>query len=497
MLYIRTTKTASGATAVQVVRYESRKKIIVKHLGSAHTQKELRLLRHAAQAWIESTTKQSSLFITEPLSHVLPLDRWNYHGFRYGLLYEVFSEIFVRFQFHRLRNKLLTDLVIARIVEPGSKRHSLKFLEAFMGIKHHRKQFYQQLPRLTNLQDQIEAKVLAVAKEEFHFSFSFVLYDVTTLYFESFEPDELRKPGFSKDNKSQQPQILIGLLVSTEGFPVAYHIFEGNKFEGHTLIPVILAFKRKHHIGQFTVVADAAMMSVENITALRAAGLHYIVGARTGKLSLKFLADVNVRLRHQDGATVRIPTTEYGNLICEFSAKRFTKDERELNDHIRKAEALLKNPSAIKRTKFLKPVDRHTYAMHTELVEKTKLLLGLKSYYTDLGSEVGDQAVIEHYHNLWHVEQAFRIAKSDLQMRPIYHFKQEMIKAHILICFMSLAVCKYMELKTGKSTKTIITALKSITDARMTNPFTDEETLIRSHVDEQVNQLLIQMGVRY
>ena len=93
-----------------------------------------------------------------------------------------------------------------------------------------------------SLQERVEANVLAVAQKEFHFTFSLVFYDVTTLYFESFAADELRKPGFSKDNKSQQPQILLALLVSTNGFPVAYHIFEGNKFEGHTLIPFLLAF---------------------------------------------------------------------------------------------------------------------------------------------------------------------------------------------------------------------------------------------------------------
>ncbi len=482
---------------MQVVRYESRKKVIVKHFGSAHTEKELQLLKHTALVWIEKTTKQSSMFSDEPLPHILPLDRWQYRGFRYVVLYEVLSKMFSLFQFHFLQNKLLTDLVIARIVEPRSMLQSLKFLETFMGIKHQRKKFYQLLPSVINLQERVEAKVLAVAKREFHFTFSLVFYDVTTLYFESFESDDFRKPGFSKDNKSQQPQILIGLLVSTDGFPVAYHIFEGNKFEGHTLLPVILDFKNKHKIKQFTIVADAAMMSLENITAIRSAGLHYIVGARTAKLPLKLLTDVSARLCQQDGNTVRIPTPDYGELICDFSAKRFAKDQREMNDHIRKAEQLLKNPSAIKRAKFIKPVDQHTYTLHTELVKKTKLLLGIKGYYTNLQPEVSDRVIIQQYHNLWHVEQAFRIAKNDLQMRPIYHFKKDMIRAHVLICFMALAVCKYMELKTGKSIKQIINLLKSVTDARMTNPFTDEETLIRSQIDDQTKQLLFNLGVRY
>ena len=498
MLHIRTTKTGSGATAVQAVRYDHRKKVIVKHFGSAHTEQELQLLRQTATAWIESITRQVPLFLVEPLSHILPLDRWEYRGFRYGLLYEVLSHLIVHLHFDIPQNKLLTDLVIARIVEPGSKLHSLGFLEEFMGVKHHRKQFYRQLARLVRVKEEVETSALEVAQRELHFTFAFVLYDVTTLYFESFTADELRKPGFSKDNKSQQPQIILGLLVSTDGFPIAYHIFTGNKFEGHTLIPVILDFKRKHHIEQFTVVADAAMMSLDNINALRGAGLHYIVAARTAKLPLDILADVHARLGNNDGATVRIADTDHGHLICEFSTKRFAKDEREMNDHIRKAETFLQDPSHIKRAKFLKPVSPHTYVLHTDLIEKTKLLLGLKGYYTDLAVDVmSDQAVIEQYHNLWHVEQAFRIAKSDLQMRPIYHFKEEMIKAHVLICFMALAVCKYMELKVFQSTKTILHALKAVTDARMANPFIDEETLVRSPVSDGTKQLLNKLGVRY
>lgn len=339
--------------------------------------------------------------------------------------------------------------------------------------------------------------MLAVAKKEFSFTFSLVFYDVTTLYFESFAEDEIRVPGFSKDNKSQQPQILIGLLVSADGFPVAYQLFKGNTFEGHTLIPVIMAFKRKHKIGSLTVVADAAMLSMKNILALRQNNLHYIVAARTANLSPKLIAKISAQLSRQDGATVRIPTDEYGDLICEFSSKRFAKDQREMNKQIRKTEILLQNPSAIKRTKFIKVKNPTEYSFNTELLEKTKLLLGLKGYYTNLGPEVSEHLIIEHYHNLWRVEHDFRIAKSDLQMRPIYHFKEHTIKAHVLICFMALAVCKYMELKTGKSTKYILKKLKSVTDAQMLNKLTDQEFILRSDIDYETKQLIDKLDLSY
>jgi transposase len=496
MLYIRTTKTASGSTAVQIVRYQNRKKVIVLHIGSARSKQELKELTQTATEWVERNTKQKPLFPKTQSSALVALDKCQYLGFRYALVYESLQKLFTIFKFHLLHQKLLIDLVAARIVQPSSKLQSLEFLEEFMGIKHPRCELYRQLPLIAELQDQVEIKVLNIAKKEFNFDFSFVFYDVTTLYFESFEADDLRKPGFSKDNKAQQPQIVIGLLVNNDGFPVAYQIFEGNKFEGHTLIPVIAAFKRKHKVKTLTVVADAAMISFTNITALKDNGLNYIVGARTGSLSPKVIAEVSASLNQQDGATIR-KATDYGGLICEFSQKRFAKDKREMDKQIKKAEDLLKNPSGIKRTKFIKAKSNAAYELNQDLADKTKLLLGIKGYYTNLGAEISDRMIIQHYHNLWRVELAFRIAKSDLQMRPIYHFKEKTIKAHILICFLALAVCKYMELKTNKSTKHIIKLLKGVTDARILNTLTNKEIILRSQISEETQQLLTQMGVWY
>jgi len=497
MFYVRTTKTASESTAVQIVRYENRRKIIVSHIGSAHNQDELFALKQIAAERIAQTSKQRTLFSgNSSTSKLVYLNKCEYLGFRYGLMQEVINNIFVRFKFHLLRNKLLTDLVAARIVEPSSKLQSLKFLADFFGVTHKHRELYRQLPKFSALKTQVEVKTLAIAKKEFNFTFALVFYDVTTLYFESFEPDDLRKHGFSKDNKPNQPQILVGLLVNNDGFPVAYHIFEGNKFEGHTLLPVILAFKRKHKINTITVVADAAMISVENTKLLRENSIKYIVGARIGNLPLRIEQIISAKLRKQDGATARL-STEYGALVCGFSEKRHRKDKREMELQIKKAEWFLKNRPAAKRPKFLRTADKTKYALNAELIEKTKSLLGVKGYYTNLGPEISDELIIRQYHNLWRVEQAFRIAKSDLQMRPIYHFKKYAVEAHMLICFMALAVCKYMEIKTGKSTKAIVRILKSATDARILNTINREEITMRSVITEETKQFLNRLGLRY
>lgn len=496
MFHIRTTKTSSRATAVQVVRYENRKLIIAVHIGSAHNSEELIALKKTAVLWIEKESKQKSLFPTVN-SKIIQLEKCQYLGIRYEFIYNILSLLIKHFDFCSLTEKrMFTDLALVRIIEPASKLHSLVILEELFNIKYLRKDFYRYLPEFILLKDKIESKVLALAKKEFNFDFSLVFYDVSTLYFESFKSDELRKPGFSKDNKSQQPQILIGLIVDAQGFPVAYEIFEGNKFEGHTFIPIISAFKRRHNIERLTVVADAAMLSIENVNALKMNGLSYIVGARVSNLPLKSIKEIGLALGQKNGESLRIKT-EHGTLVCDFSVKRYRKDKADMDKQIMKAETLLKNPSRAKKVKFVKGKGTAQFELNSSLIEKTKLLLGVKGYYTNLEKDVDNATIIKQYHNLWHVELAFRIAKSDLEIRPIFHFKKKTIEAHILICFMALAMCKYMEIKTEKSTRQIIRILKSVTDARIKDNLTGEIFTMRSEISEEVKKVLLKLGLSY
>lgn len=504
MFHVRTTKTASSAVAVQVVKYVSRKMIVVAHLGSAHNQEEISSLKQLAFDWIDRNSRQLTLlkYLNPSLSQsmqaeqFLPLNKCRYIGIRYTFIYEILSKIFNRFKLHTLGNNLLTDLVIIRIVKPVSKVESLKLLKEYFGIEHGRRDLYRILPKLSSYKDKIESKILTLAKKELEFDFSIIFYDVTTLYFETFNSDDLRRTGFSKDNKFCQPQILIGLVVNVQGFPVAYEIFEGNKFEGHTLIPVISSFKRKYGINNLTVVADAAMISLENIEALKAYDLSYIVGARIGNLSQTLIGKISMGLNKRDKSSIRIETN-HGYLICDFSIKRYNKDKHELEKQLKKAESCLKYSAIIKKTKFLKIITNTHWQINTPLVEKTKCLLGIKGYYTNLGPEVDNTVIINQYHNLWRIEQVFRISKTDLRIRPIYHFKRHAIKAHVLICFMALAVCKYMELKTGKSIKAIIKSLQSITDARILNTLTNKEIIMRSELKNEVKQILRNLDLSY
>ncbi len=516
MFHVRTTKTASGAVAVQVVRYRDRKTVVVSHIGSTHDAGEIDSLKQAGLQWIERESKQLPLFSPrrDENSKVLILDKARYLGFRYTFFLEVIGNIFQSFQFSQLRNPLLLDLIMMRIIEPVSKLESLELLDEMFGIHYGKSSLYQAITTLPVLKEKAEEKVVQFAKKHFSFDFSIVFYDVTTLYFESFKEDVdkngqtgLRKNGFSKDNKANQPQIVIGLIVSREGFPVCYDIFAGNTFEGKTFIPAITKFRNTHKVKTLTVVADAAMISFDNVEALLKNNLSYIVGARMASLKPEQIKEISTELTSQtqalkelatkDGFSMRIET-ERGLLVCDFSFKRYQKDKWEMEKQIVKAERLLLDNKGVKKTKFLKNKDdtRPEQIINTELIEKTKLLLGIKGYYTNLAHEE-DKTIIDHYHSLWQVEKTFRIAKSDLSMRPIYHFKEQTIKAHILICFMALAVTKYMELKTGKSTRKIVKLLKSITDARILNTLTGEEIIMRKEMNEEEKQLWKTLIVPY
>lgn len=338
----------------------------------------------------------------------------------------------------------------------------------------------------------MEKKVADFARLHYSFNFDILFYDVTTLYFETFEEDGLRKNGFSKDNKSQQPQILIALMVSKEGFPVAYEVFSGNTFEGHTIIPVIKDFIKRNGVKQFTVVADAAMISSENIQKLAQNNISYIVGARLGNIPAALLETIDKTIIREDGKSIRIKT-DNGYLICSYSSVRYRKDKYEMEKQIEKAKQVIAKPSKSKKMKFTQTKGQ-TMELNDALIVKTQKLLGIKGYYTNLETSVADnRMIIERYHELYKVEQAFRISKNDLQTRPIFHFKEQPIKLHILICFMALVVSKHIELKTGVSIRKFIDESKKIVDGEILNHITQKIVTIKAKLTPKMMELIAKM----
>ena len=485
---VRVVSTASKGKAVQVVNYQNYKRIIIKHIGSAHTDIELADLIIVAEQWIRDYSGQLSLFSDSIPDNLLLLNQSSFIGVKYRLFHTTIHKLLSNIGLSFLPS-ILNDLAVIRIFEPASKLRSLELLEQFFGVNHNRKSYYKIAPQCIDLKDEVEQNVIKFAEAEYDFNYNILFYDVTTLYFETFEEDELRKNGFSKDNKSQQPQILIALMVSKEGFPVSYEVFSGNTFEGHTFIPTIKSFIEKNKVKTFTVVADAAMISTENIEQLNQSQIHYIVGARLGNISASLLDQIDNKINRSDGKSIRIKT-DNGFLICSYSSVRYRKDKYEMEKQIEKAKLVIEKPSKGKKLKFTQTKDAKL-SLNDALVVKTKKLLGIKGYYTNLTeSQADNTTIIQRYHELYKIEQAFRISKSDLQTRPIFHFKEEPIKLHILICFMALVIAKHVELKTGISIRKFVDEAKKNADGEIFNSVTNKIVTIKAKPTIKMNEYL-------
>ena len=492
MYKIRQIKYSADSVSIQVYKIENRKRVIVRHIGTARDKQEKFALLELANDFIEKISKQFNLFPIDQSASLLYLNQTEFLGVRYTFLYELLSKLIINIGLDKIKSRLLLDLVILRMVEPTSKLRSIELLEEYFGIKHRRQSYYQSAPQWLALKSKTESIALDFAKRQYAFDFDLLFYDVTTLYFETFEEDDLRKNGFSKDNKSQQPQILVALMVTKEGFPIAYEVFAGNTFEGHTIIPVVKNFIQKSGVKEFTVVADAAMISTANIKALKENEINYIVGARMGNLSNEQIIDIDKSISREDDRSIRIQT-DNGYLICSYSSIRYRKDKYEMEKQIEKAEFIIDNPSKNKKVKFTKS-NGQKVELNQNLIKKTRKLLGIKGYDTNLEENIiDDKTIIKRYHELYKIEQAFRISKSDLQTRPIFHYKEEPIKLHLLICFMALVVSKYIELQTTTSVRNFIHECKKITDARLKNKLTGKELRIRAQLSPEIIRILTEL----
>jgi len=283
-----------------------------------------------------------------------------------------------------------------------------------------------------------------------------VLYDVTSLYFETQKGDDFRKPGLSKERRLE-PQIIIGLLVNQSGFPLGVQSFAGNLAETKTILPVITKFCTQHHIKQVTVVADAGMLSQSNLIALSEAGYTYIVGSRMYKVPYD-IAEYQKTNILADGQIVESRTSDH-RIIYQYKTKRATLDIRNIQTQVAKAQRVVNGKTTLSRAKFLL-VKTNTKQLSQKLIDKAYSLAGIKGYVTNL--EIPGTQVIEYYHQLFQVEASFRMAKSDLKARPIFHHKQEAIDAHLTVVFTALAIGRSLEVQAGMTIKQLINLLKPI-----------------------------------
>ena len=449
MAFIRKVKTASGATAVQIVCKQRGRIIRIEHIGSAHTEDDLKTLIALAKQRLRGS--QLSLFAESASPLKISLKRSVSH-----LLMKILTEQYNLLGFDQLKDDIFTYLCIARIVEPTSKLDSLRVLAELGVTGLSKNRLYRCLGKViaNDYRSTITKQCFAHASTK---GISLILYDVTTLYFEVQEEDDYRKSGMSKERRLE-PQILIGLLVDQSGFPLGLHSFEGNMAETKTILPVLDEFKRQHGLRDITVVADAAMLSSKNLEALTQSGYTYIVGSRLHKIPY----DVAEYQKTRELTDHQIITTQLQGgqrIVYQYRAKRAELDLHNIEKQIVKAEKIISGKTTIQKAKFLSLKTKEKQLNQT-LIDKAKALVGVKGYITNL--DIPDEEVITAYHQLWHVEKSFRMSKSDLKARPIFHQSRDSIEAHLTVVLAALAIGRMIESRTDISIKRFVNTIRPI-----------------------------------
>ena len=480
MAFIRKVKTSSGATVIQIAYKVGGHVVKIIHIGSAHNKVELDILVAIAR-------KRLFADQLELLPQIDPLQIKTKRTFS-ALLWSTLQEQYAILEFTQLNDDVFEALCLARIVEPTSKLDSLRVLDDLGVDPLDRNQFYRCLVKASKLdyRKTISQVCFEYAGRD---GLTLVLYDVTTLYFEVQKEDEYRKPGMSKERRLE-PQIIIGLLVDQNGFPLGLQSFEGNKAETKTMLPVIQDFLAQNGLTKTTIVADAAMMSASNLAALTEAGYTYIVGSRLHKVPYD-IAEYQKTGELSD-QQIMVENKEDYRVIYQYRAKRAALDKRNIEKQVAKAKKVLSGQVPTTKTKFLSVVAKEKQ-LNQKLIDKAMALAGVKGYVTKL--DIPDEQVIAYYHQLFHVEATFRMAKSDLRARPIFHQTREAIEAHLTIVFVALAVSKNIEQKTGISIKQFVKLLRPIRSSIVM--FNEKEILAEPIVPELVSEVLKKLSPRH
>ena len=326
-MFVRKKLNRNGTVSVQIIDKSTGKYVLYRTVGSAKHSIEIEALVLQGKREILEVSKQIGLPFDQKAEDEFvetfmdSIDSFFLVGPEL-LLGRLFDEI----GFNAIEDKLFRHLVITRLVYPVSKLKTVDYLFKYKGIEISVYSIYRYLDKLHKNQiEQIKKISLAHTLKLFDNKLSVVFYDVTTLYFEASDEDDLRKTGFSKDGRHQQPQIVLGLLVSEAGYPIDYDIFEGDKYEGDTMLPIIEHFVTKHKAEQLIVVADAGLLSSKNIQLLQNKNYQYILGARikneTNEIKEKILS-----LKLTDTNSEIIKKTDGTSLIIGFREQRAKKD---------------------------------------------------------------------------------------------------------------------------------------------------------------------------
>jgi len=473
---------------------------VVKTVGCATTQHEIAELKQRAKQQMVEMHKQVVMFpsqndeIVEGV--IASLSNSNIRTVGPEL---ILGRIFNFIGYNKINDEMFRHLVISRLAFPLSKLKTVEYLYRYQGTSLDINSVYRFLDKLNSkLKDQVEQISFDRTKQLLGGTISVVFYDMTTLYFEASDEDDLRRTGFSKDGKHENPQIFIGLLVGIGGYAIGYDIFHGKTYEGHTLIPFIENMIGKFKIEKPVVIADSGLLSNENIKALQEKGYEYIIGARIKNESEEIKAQI-LKNQFKEGTTINILKKGDTKLIVNFSENRAKKDAYNRKRGLDRLEKKIKTGKLTKSNlnnrgynKYLKLNGTISVEIDREKYDKDQQWDGLKGYITN--TKLTDDKVIENYKNLWQIEKAFRMSKTDLRIRPIYHRIQNRISSHVCISFTAYNIYKELERalyqeKSTLSVKKAVELTQNMYQITYTLPESKHEKTKLLNLDENQQEL--------
>jgi hypothetical protein len=509
--FIRRVRTGSGATAVQIAEYANGRQRIVAHVGSAHTEAELGVLLQQARELLADPAQGVLGFDVHAEPALAPLvgaaePPGLFGGGRPGvegrdgqgrvvstdarLLYNVLAQIYADLGFDALGDRVFADLVIARVVEPTSLLDAGRVLRDLGRAPASYATMKRALARAGpdgDYRDRVAAACFAHATASG--DITLCLYDVTTLYFEAEKEDDLRRVGYSKERRVD-PQIVVGLLVDRGGFPLEIGCFEGNKAETTTILPIITAFQARHGLADMVVVADAGMLSAGNLRKLDEASMRFIVGSRVTKAPIDLAShfhwhgDAFTDGQIIDTITPRVGANTDNNpalraepvwdpvqhpgswrAVWAYSRARSVRDNKTLTEQENRARAVIAGDKAARTPRFVKTANG-TRTLDQASLDRARRLVGIKGYVTNIeAARMPAGEVIASYHDLWRVEASFRMSKTDLAARPMFHRTRDAIEAHLTIVFTALAVAREVQHRTGLSIRNVVRQLRPLRSA--------------------------------
>jgi len=426
-------------------------------------------------------------------------------------IHDIYGKLYDELGFNRIlhnparqvaSNRVLKEIVLARVANPDSKRASVINLEENFGVKLDLKAVYKMMDKIGDREIlKLNKLVYNQTKSLFKEKIDIVYFDATTLYFESFKEDDIKRNGYSKDGKFNQPQVVLALMVTKNGLPIGYKAFSGDTFDGHTLIPTLKEIQENFKIDNIVFVADSGMFNRVNLEefdriykpllykyrdyswsvvskelTLRdyeyqrrefsRANITYIVGARIKNMPKSIKADIlNMDNYTELNDDIKVAVFNYKGkkLVVTHSKKRAKKDRYDREKGIERLKAKLEKSSSVKSQlsnqgykKYLQLEQTNknsdnsnsscdiSIILNEEKIKEDEAWDGLKGIVTN-NYNLSNEELINQYSNLWQVEESFRITKHDLKIRPIYHWKPSRIKAHLAISFMAYTLVRHLE----------------------------------------------------